>query len=134
MEQGTYILKAAGIVLTLVLPIGAAILKGAAKLVAVFVIIRVIKDIGAIAVEDTPRANTLPRLEVAAGIETALVAASALVAVEEATPLVAIAPLAEPRVPTLAPILVIEAQSLLREVLISATCQVLIELPGFGNW
>ena len=102
-------LKAASAVLILVLPIGVATLKEAAELVAVFVIIRVIKDVRAIAVEDTPGANMLLRLEVAVGIETALVAAGALIVVEEATSLVAIAPLGKPRVPTLAPILVIEA-------------------------
>lgn len=102
-------LKAAGIVLILVLLIGAATLKGVAKVVAMFIIIRVIKDIRAIAIEDLPRVNTLPRLEVAVGVEIALVAAGALVVVEEATLLVAIALLAKPRVSTLAPILVIEA-------------------------
>ena len=55
-------------------------------------------------------AVTLLRLvrEVAAGVETALVAAGALAVVEEATPLVTIAPPAEPRVPAPAPILVME--------------------------
>ena len=112
-------LKAAGIVLTLVLLIGVVTLKGVAEAAAAFMV-RVVKDIRAAAIENTLRANTLPRLEVAADIETALVATGALAVVEEATPLVAIAPLAKLRVPTLAPILVIEAQSLLREVLISA--------------
>jgi len=104
LEQGKHILKAVGIVLTLVPPIRA---------VAVFITTRVIKDIGATATEDVPRA---PELEVTVGVKTALVATRALVAVKEATLL------AEPRVPTLAPILVIEAQFLLIEVLISATC------------
>jgi len=107
-------LKAAGMVPILVPLIGVAALKGAAKSIAIFITIRVIKDVKAIAPKDAPRANTPPRLEVTVGIKTALVA------VKEATLLVAIAPLAKPRVPTLAPILVIKAQSLLREVLISA--------------
>jgi len=98
LEQGKYILKAIGAVLILVLLIRA---------VAVFVIIRVINDIRAIAVEDIPR---VPRLEVVVGVETALAV------VKEATPL------AKPRVSTLAPILVIKAQFSLREVLISAAC------------
>ena len=107
LEQGTYILEAAGVVPTLVLLIGAATLKGAAEVAAV---------------EDTLGANTTFRLEVAAGVEMALVAAGALAVAEEATLLVAIALLAKPRVPALAPILVIEVQSLLREVPISAAC------------
>jgi len=95
-------LKAVGVVLILVPLIRAA---------AVFVTVRVIKDIRAVAVEDIPKA---PELEVTIGVETALVATGALAVVEEVTPL------AEPRVPTLAPILVIKTQSLLREVPISA--------------
>ena len=121
-----YILKATNIVLTLVLLIGAVILEGvmilerAAKAAAIFITIRVVKDVKAAAVEDILRANMLPKLGVAIGIKIALVAISILAAVEKATLLVAIALLAKPKVPAPVPILVMEAQFLLREVLISA--------------
>ena len=83
LEQGTHVLEAAGAVPTPVPPIGAATLEGAAEAAAVFVTTRVVKDVGAAAVEDAPGANATPGLEVAAGVETALVAAGALAAAEE---------------------------------------------------
>ena len=89
LEQGTHVLEAAGAVPTPVPPIGATTLEGAAEAAAVFVTARFAKDVGA-AAEDAPGANTPPGLEVAAGVETALVAAGALAVVEEP---------AEPRVP-----------------------------------
>lgn len=139
--QGTHVLEAAGALPTPVPPTGAAMLEGAAGAAAVFVITSVVKDVGTAAADeattgadDAPGAKTPPGLDDAMGVATALVAAGAPAAADEAPPPVATAPPAEPSVPAPAPILVKVAQPApLREVPISAASRVSTESPGLGN-